>query len=118
MNQYTFCLRLDLGEVNMTFAAVSFSDAIKQIMESEKCPRESISFLYADFYLNFIGFMGECVLDRTKTLQDWLDNKESWYAQEYLGTRFKYDEDYMVKFWECIEIERQRVKKIHGEAIF
>lgn len=65
-------------------------------------------------YLNFGGFMAQCILDRSKTLEDFLGNPEMWLAQEYKGTRYRYTPDEMKGLWGCILEEQKRIDKIQS----
>lgn len=63
-------------------------------------------------YLNFGGFMAECVLDETKTINDWKANEGMWFAVAVNGKRNKFSDEQMTALWDSILIERRRIKDI------
>lgn len=53
------------------------------------------------------SFMANAVMNELITFQDYISIEENWFAQMYLGKRYRYTLEEMKSSWDCILIQRK-----------
>jgi len=72
---------------------------IERVKQAEKTGQYQFPFKPSD--------AASSIMDETKTFEQYISNNENWFAQEYLGKRYKYTLDEMKSTWNCILVQRK-----------